>query len=232
MRSLIRQLHIVLLPAVLALLIPTAGYGQGFEEARIYIEYNETANDLGFHVSLDGEDWTDLKIFDPTGKKIFDVSAGGGYKNLGLTELFFEGAEPNLSEFPLEELLELFPEGEYRFIGKTVDNEHLESTAVLSHAVPDGPVVSSQAAPGGTIRITWQPVTGPAEILPGGSIDITGYQVIVGSFQVTVPASATGVTVPAEYYQSLPPGSHAFEVLAIDASGNQTITEGFFVKSS
>ena len=67
---------------------------------------------LGFHVSLDGEDWTDLKIFDPTGKKIFDVSAGGGYKNLGLTELFFEGAEPNLAEFPLEELLALFPEGE------------------------------------------------------------------------------------------------------------------------
>jgi len=77
MRSLTRHLHIVLLAAVLALLIPRAGYGQGFEEARIYIEYNETANDLGFHVSLDGEDWTDLKIFDPTGKKIFDVSASG-----------------------------------------------------------------------------------------------------------------------------------------------------------
>jgi hypothetical protein len=232
MRSLIRQLHIVLPAAVLGLLIPAAAYGQGFEEARIYIEYNETANDLGFHVSLDGEDWTDLKIFDPRGKKIFDVSASGGYKNLGLTELFFEGAEPNLSEFPLEELLELFPEGEYRFVGKTVDNEHLESTAVLSHVVPDGPVVSTQAALGGTIRITWQPVTGPAEILPDRNIEITGYQVIVGSFQVTVPASATGVTVPAEYYQSLPAGTHDFEVLAIDESGNQTITEGFFGKSS
>jgi hypothetical protein len=232
MRSLIRHLHIVLLAALLALLIPRAGYGQGFEEARVYIEYNETANDLGFHVSLDGEDWTDLKIVDPTGKKIFDVSASGGYKDLGLTELFFEGAEPNLAEFPLEELLGLFPEGEYRFVGKTVDNEQLESTAVLSHAVPDGPVVSTQAAQGGTIRITWQAVIGPAEILPGRNIDITGYQVIVGSFQVTVPASATGVTVPAEYYQSLPAGTHDFEVLAIDESGNQTITEGFFVKSS
>ncbi len=198
MKSLSGHLHMVPLAAALALLIPTAGRAQGFEEARIYIEYNETANDLGFHVSLDGEDWTDLKIFDPTGKKIFDVSAGGGYKNLGLTELFFEGAEPNLAEFPLEELLALFPEGEYRFVGKTVDNEQLESTAVLSHAVPDGPVVSSEVAEGGTIRISWQPVTGPAEILPGGSIDITGYQVIVGSFQVTVPASATAVTVPAE----------------------------------
>ena len=60
---------------------------------------------------------------------------------------------------------------------------------------------------------------------------MTGYQVIVGSFQVTVPASVTRVTVPQEYYQSLPSGTHAFEVLAIDESGNQTITEGFFVKS-
>jgi hypothetical protein len=229
-KSFSRHLHSVLLAAALALLIPTAGHAQEFEEARIYIEYNESANDLGFHVSLDGEDWTDLKIFDPTGKKIFDVSASGGYRNLGLTELFFEAAEPNLSEFPLEELLELFPEGEYRFVGKTVDNEKLESIAVLSHDVPDGPVVATQAE-GGTIRITWQPVTGPAEILPDGSIDITGYQVIVGSFQVTVPASATGVTVPAEYYQALPSGTNDFEVLSIDESGNQTITEGTFVKS-
>ena len=113
-----------------------------------------------------------------------------------------------------------------------MDNEQLESTAVLSHAVPAGPVVSTQAAAGGTIRITWQAVTGPAEIWPGRNIDITGYQVIVGSFQVTVPASATGATVPAEYYQSLPAGTHDFEVLAIDEGGNQTITEGFFVKSS
>jgi hypothetical protein len=48
---------------------------------------------------------------------------------------------------------------------------------------------------------------------------------------VTVPASKTRVTVPREYYQSLPSGTHAFEVLAIDESGNETITDGFFVKS-
>ena len=60
MRNRIRHLHIVLLAAVLALLIPTAGYGQGFEEARIYIDRRDRQR-FGFHVSLDGEDWTDLK---------------------------------------------------------------------------------------------------------------------------------------------------------------------------
>jgi hypothetical protein len=218
--------------ATLAQLAPAIAQAQQFEEARIYIEYNESANDLGFHVSLDGEDWTDLKIFDPAGKKIVDVSASGGYRDLGLTELFFEGAEPSLAEFPLDELLALFPEGEYRVVGKTVDNEKLESTAVLSHDVPAGPVVFTQpvTCDGGTLQIRWQPVTTPATILPGGSIQVTGQQVIVGSFQVTVPASTTSVTVPPEFFASLASGSHDFEVLAIDQSGNQTITESSFVK--
>ena len=130
-------------------------------------------------------------------------------------------------------MLALFPQGEYTFIAKLADGGQLFGTADLTHDVPAGPSVSTAAAEcGDTIDITWTEVTGPASILPKGSIDIVGYQVIVGSFQVTVPASATTVTVPAEYYQSLPPGTHDFEVLAIDESGNQTITEGFFVKSS
>jgi hypothetical protein len=219
--------------AALALILPMPAGGQtNFEEARIYIEYNESANDLGFHIALDGEDWTDLKIVDPTGTKIFDVSGSGGYKRLGLTELFFEGAEPTLSEFPLDDLLELFPEGEYRFVGKTVDNEKIEGTAILSHNVPAGPIVSTRPVicAGNTIEISWQPVTESAAILPGRSIRVIGYQIIVGLFQVTVPASVTSVTVPQEYYQALPSGAQDFEVLSIDERGSQTITEGFFVK--
>lgn len=228
-----RNVWSVFLAAMVALGVGAPGRAQEFDVARIYIEYNESGNDLGFHVFLDGEDWTDLTIYDPTGTKIFDVSAKGGFKDLGLTELFFEGAEPNLDEFPLEELLALFPEGEYTFIGKTVDGERLVSTATLFHDVPAGPAVSTATAPacsGDTLVVSWEPVTGPAAILPDGDIDIVGYQVIVGSFQVTLPASATQVTVPEEFYQSLASGTHDFEVLAIDASGNQTITEGTFVK--
>src|SRR4030095_14665882 len=86
------------------------------EESRIYIEYNSTANALVFPVSLAGEDWTSLKITNPARRKIFQVEGRGPYK-LGLTELFFEGAEPSLDEFPLEDLLALFPEGPYKFSG-------------------------------------------------------------------------------------------------------------------
>ena len=224
----LRTLSVFLL-ATVALVWGTPARAQGFEEARIYIEYNASANDLGFHVSLDGEDWKTLKILDPRGKSIFEVTGKAAYKELGMTELFFEGAEPNLADFPLDELLARFPEGTYRFIGKTVDGVNLVSASTLSHAVPAGPEVSSSVA-GNTLIISWSPVTAFPEGFPDRPIDVTGYQVIVGSFQLTLPGTATSVTVPEEFVAALAAGPQPFEVLAIDASGNQTLTEGSFVK--
>jgi hypothetical protein len=206
---------------------PTTAAGQ-FDIAKIYFEYNSTANDLGVHVFLDAEDWKTLKIVHPNGRTIFDVKTKAGYAELGLTELFFEGAEPSLDEVPLEELLALFPEGTYTFTGVTVERDRLESGAQLSHAIPAGPTVSAQVK-GSAVVISWDPVTGPPDGFPDEPIVIAGYQVIVGSFQVTLPSSATSVTVPPEFVASLGAGEHAYEVLAIEASGNQTITESSFV---
>src|SRR4030095_7884894 len=76
-----------------------------FKIAKIYWEYNASANDLGVHVSLDAEDWRSLRIFKPDGRSIFAVEGRGPYRELGMTELFFEGAEPSLDDFPLAELL-------------------------------------------------------------------------------------------------------------------------------
>src|SRR5262245_41609666 len=99
----------LLLTATMA--IPGASaLAAGFSVSRIYIEYNQSGNDLGFHVSLDGEDWKTLKIVNPDGISVFEVATHGGYKDLGLTELFFEGAEPSLDDVPLGDLLALFPE--------------------------------------------------------------------------------------------------------------------------
>jgi len=200
----------------------------GLEEARIYLELNASANDLGVHVFVDGEDWRKLKITSPRGRTIFAVEGRGALGNLGLTELLFEGAEPSLDEFPLEELLARFPEGAYHFEGRTTLGDALEGEGTLTHAVPAPPVVSAEPGADDTLVIRWERVTGPAEGFEG-PIDIVGYQVLVGSFQVTLPPSATSVTLPPELVASLAAGPHDFEVLAIDASGNQTIAEGSFV---
>jgi hypothetical protein len=225
--SRITRLISVLLPGAIALTLAAPAGAAPFKEARIYIEYNKSGNGLGFHVFLDAEDWTSLRIENPLGTTIFEVAGKEGYKDLGLTELFFEGAEPSLADVPLEDLLDLFPEGKYKFIGETVGGGRLSSTATLSHAVPDGPSVSAEVA-GDTVVISWEPVTGPPEDFPDRRIQIVGYQVIVGSFQVTLPASSTEVTLPEEFVASLPKGEQDFEVLAIDVSGNQTITESTF----
>src|SRR5262245_19286957 len=156
-----------------------------FEEARIFIEYNSTDNDLGFHVFLDAEEWRSVKIVNPDGVTIFNVTGKGPYGNLGLSELFTEGAEPTLDTFPLDDLLALFPEGKYKFNGVTPDGGQLAGTGTLSHAVPAGPTVSTEVN-GDTITIHWTPVTGPPPGFPQLPIRIVGYQVIVEPFQVTL----------------------------------------------
>jgi hypothetical protein len=209
---------------------PALGGETPFKEARIYWEYNSSADDLGVHVTLDAEDWKKLRIENPNELVLFEVRGGGPYKKLGMTELFFEGAEPALSEFPLEDLLALFPEGTYEFEGTTVDNSELESEAEFSHAIPDGPNVRADTGPGDFLEIGWDEVTSPPAGFPALPITIAGYQVIVESFQLTLPADARSVTVPPEFVAALEPGEHQFEVLAIEENGNQTLTEGSFVK--
>lgn len=223
------------LPVLVSATLAFASIGGGAQaaelsESRIYIEFNQSANDLGYHVSLDGEDWTRLAIFSPIGKKIFEVQGRGAYKLLGMTELFFEGAEPSLDEFPLRELLRLFPEGNYNFEGTTVDGEEIKGAGTLSHAVPNGPGDVSAVLSGDSLVVSWDPVTTTPPGFPERPISIVGYQLIVDAFEVTVPGTVTSVTVSPEFVASLPSGEILFEVLAIDVSGNQTITESSFVK--
>jgi hypothetical protein len=236
MTSHTRRLSALLVATVLLIVGATDAEARGkrkaaeFDIARVFFEYNSSANDLGVHVFLDGEDWRELEIVNPRGRTIFEVEGKGPYRELGLTELFFEGAEPSLDDVPLQELLDRFPAGSYRLVGRTVDGRRIVGTARLTHAIPAGPSNVQAALNGNSLIISWDAVTGPPEGFPDEPIVIAGYQVIVGSFQVTVPATTLSVTVSPEFVASLAPGDHAFEVLAIEAGGNQTITEGSFAK--
>jgi hypothetical protein len=118
----------------------------------------------------------------------------------------------------------------YDFEGRTVDGQEITGEDLFTQAIPDGPDVFTQVGNQNLLRISWNPVTSPPPGFPNLPIVITGYQVIVGTFQVTLPASASSVTVPPEYVASLDHGvAQPFEVLAIEQSANQTLTEGTFV---
>ena len=239
----------VFLVAVVALILVAAAPGLlahankenvELEDATIIVEVNSTDEDAGFQIFLDGEGWRRVSIYDPNWRQIFKVKTRGGVREIGGgTELFLETAEPeyegDLDE--LQELLDLLPPGEYRFYGRTVEGDWLHGTAELTHIIPAGPEIVAPYEyavldPVNPVVIEWE-VVDSAIILPEeATLNIIGYQIIVddeqsgNSFEVTVPEDVTEVTVPNQFLN--PNRPYSFEVLAIEESGNQTITESFF----
>jgi Fibronectin type III domain len=194
-------------------------------DARIRIELNSTTGDAGVRASVDGEgeSLSSVRIVGPN-QRIFQGS-GGNLGQLGLAELAFETHAP-----ALEELLALFPEGEYRLQGRTVEGDKIVHTASLTHDIPDGPAILTPEE-GAVVDpedavISWDPVTEPA------GVEIARYRVIVErgdrgrSLSLDLPPETTDVLVPPDF---LEPGTdYLFKVLAIEAGGNQTISQGVF----
>ena len=195
----------------------------------IRIEINDTDGDAGIHIFLDGEGWDSMQCIAPDDSVLFSVLAEGSVGLQGITEFFFESAEPSFDEQSLEELLELFPEGNYRFRGTTTDGRRLRGRARLTHALPDAPVqvfpVEEGVSPD-SATFTWEPVPDPR-----GS-EIVGYEIVVGceaddfvDFMAQVGPDVTSVTVPPEVLDQDGAEECKWEVLAIERSGNQTLSE-------
>ena len=214
------------------------------------IETNASDCDSGIQIFFDGEAWKNVKISTPLGRTIFDIRLKGSLNGFGLTEHFNESMEPPMEElvnafpelecdepeFTLQEFFELFPEGLYEFEGTTVEGDKLDGEAEFLHIIPASPVIVTPAEgvaqdPSDTV-ISWLAVTDPI-LADLGPVDIVGYQVIVETLEepplqyvIDLPASSLAVTVPPEFLE--PDTEYKFEILAIDASGNQTIVESEF----
>ena len=65
-----------------------------FDVAEIFFELNDTDGDLGIHALIDGDPWKRLTIEDQRERKVLNVFVRGRLKRQGLTEFFFESAEP------------------------------------------------------------------------------------------------------------------------------------------
>ena len=135
----LRRRTLPLVPlAILAWPVPPGGAAEALEfaAADIFYELNATDRDLGVHVALDAESWRDLRIEGPAGRTITRVEPEGDLKEIGLTELSFEGEEPSLDEVPFARLRSLFPEGDYVFLARTTDDRELRSTDPLTAELP------------------------------------------------------------------------------------------------
>ncbi len=234
----VSRLSVFLLTAVTLVVTALQLSAIPFSRTKIIIEVNATDGDAGMQISLDAPGWQRLEVFDPNGQKIVNLHGSGSVGMQGITELFFESAEPSFEDQTLDELFARFPVGDYTFVGLTVDGKTLNGKAKLTHSIPAGPEIALPAEgaaldPNLPVVIDWQPVTGA---FPGtdSAVTIAGYQVIVDRvkpqplrvFSVDLPATVTQVTVSPEFIQAN--AEYTFEVLAIEAGGNQTISVSSF----
>ncbi len=222
-----------------------------FEEAFIFFELNNTDGDLGIHAKIDGDAWKRLKIKCENGKKrkLLDIKAKSSLRKQGLTEIFFESAEPTFDELTPEEFFERFPEGDCEIEGVTIEGEEIESETEITHLMPAPAMVSVNGTLFTTdcdedplplvdgddgVVITWDSVTlsHPDLGITGEPIDVVNYQVVVEidetlfNVSAILPPDATSFVVPEEILALS--DEIKFEVLVREASYNQTAVESCF----
>jgi hypothetical protein len=161
---------------------------------------------LGIHALIDGEPWQKLELADPNENRMLLVWVQGRLQKQGLTEIFFESAEPPFDELTPAEFFRRFPAGTYEIEGKTLDGKELESEVELTHVMPAPPVPTvnglsmavqcdreeqgydaTMVDEGNVVTIAWPHVTmshpdpdgGGAGVQPPVDIEIHNYEVVV-----------------------------------------------------
>ena len=212
--------------------------------AKLNIEHNATDADTGFQGFVDSEGWQSLTFTGPGGEAL-TLTGQGALSNLGLTELFFETVEPANADVPLAEMLALLPEGEYTIAGAAIESGESKGqttgTAWLTHHIPAGPTLLSPEAEAvvsatDDLLVSWSPVT---KTISGADVTIIAYQLIIerdgephphmiGKFGLSIylPAAVTSIPIPSEFLEA--GTAYNWEVLAIEESGNQTLSSSTF----
>ncbi len=213
------------------------------KDAKLNIEHNATDKDTGFQGFIDSEGWRRLDVRGPGGQ-VLRFEGRGRLAKLGLTELFFETVEPANAEVPIQQMLAKLPEGKYTISGPAQENGkslgRTSGTAWLTHDIPAGPKLLSPAE-GSTVStrgviVRWTPVS---RTITGEPVKIIAYQLIIEKdvephrhmigklgLSMYLPRTVTSIAVPDGFLQ--PGTAYKWEVLAIERSGNQTLSSGSF----
>jgi hypothetical protein len=213
------------------------------KDAKLNIEHNATDEDTGFQGFIDSEGWRRLDVRGPKGQ-VLRFEGRGSLAKLGLTELFFETVEPANADVPIDEMLAKLPEGNYAIEGPAIENGERKGrtagVAWLTHDIPAGPKLVSPAE-GATVPVRgvvarWMPVS---KTITGEPVKIIAYQLIIEKdvephphmigklgLSMYLPRTVTSIAVPDGFLE--PRTAYNWEVLAIERSGNQTLSSGSF----
>lgn len=214
------------------------------KDAKLNIEHNATDGDTGFQGFVDSEGWKNLTFTGPEGA-VLTIQGQGKLGNLGLTELFFETVEPANVDVSIQDMLAMLPEGYYTIAGPAIESGEnkgqTSGSAWLTHKIPAGPILISPAegavvSTSDGLVVRWKPVN---TTIDGVAVTIIAYQLIIEKdtlphahmigkigLSMYLPPSITTITIPAEFFE--PGTAYKWEVLAIEESGNQTLSSGAF----
>jgi hypothetical protein len=220
-----------------------------FAEFEFYYELNNTDGDLGIHSLVDGGPWTQLAYEDLNGRSLIDVTLSGAMASQGLSEFFFESAEPTFDELDPVTFFNRFPTGYYEVEGTTTDGEQIESETLLSSVLPAAPTIYAGANPSapiegcedddqlnpvasldndGMLPIHWDPVVDHHPTLGGvGEIEVDSYMLAfeteTSDLFVNIDASDNSFNIPKSLVTS--GQSVKIEVIVRDDTHNQVATE-------
>ena len=227
------------------------------DPVNVFIEWNSSDEDQGIQFFWDSDGFTRMIVFNERGKKVLDIETKNSVKKQGLTEVAIESVEPDESEQTLCDFFKRFPEGTYKFWGKSIEGGWLYGEAEFTHDLVNPVEIDLSEWP----KITWEvgaevPELDCADLFDA---DVVGYEVVVelvvkeviedaedgedGEERVfkqttTLPEFVEQLTISPEFVRLIGfyEGSEDWdveelkvEILADEESGNRTITEEVLV---
>jgi hypothetical protein len=193
---------------------------QPLEEAEIFLEFNQSDNDLGVHIETDNNPGLrELRVAAPNGRDVLALT-WQDTPPLGLTEMKTETAEPAPAK-----LLQAYPAGVYRFLARTVDGKLLASVATLSHQLLPAPRITAPAEGAEDVStdeltVVWDPVPGAV----GYFLEIDGPEGKV--LETFLPPTTTSLEVSEGLLAE--DAEHTLGVAAIHRNGNLSLSERDF----
>lgn len=216
-------LAICVSPSVLFADNGQAQSGQGkscleFSELRMTLEQNATDGDTEVVLFAKGQDdgLKRLVVHAPSGRRVGKFV--GDPKSIGIREFVLESAEPA----DLDLVLASFPEGTYRFFGRTVKGECIKGAAPLSHAIAPATTLieplEGKVVPVDQVVLSWTLVTDAERYVVELNNETTGAE---ARFDVFPPT--TSLAIPEHFLKR---GSeYQFVVGVKTGTGNVTFVE-------
>ena len=194
-----------------------------FGLASVHVDHNATDGDFEvvFEVKGGQDGLAELAVVAPDGRTVVAFKAPTA-STLGMRQFRFESPEPS----DVKAIQAAYPQGVYRFSGKTFAGAKLAGTATLSHRLPKTttfvkPAAAAEHVSVNGLKISWSAVEGVASYVVSITQDELNTNVTA-----RLPSSATSFAVPDGFL--LPGKKYTMSIGTVTPEGNASFVETTF----